>query len=101
MTIGKIPVKEEPLLNNDLPIPTLPSFIIENKEYLLLHDIQVIFNLREDYTLGVIAQALEYEKERVVEDPVLGSLDCSFYPKNALEVCFKEGKAYEQELPTE
>lgn len=100
-TIAEVPVKEESLLNNDIPIPALPSFIIENKEYILLHDIQVIFNLREDYTLRVIAQALEDEKEWVLEDPVLGSLDCNFDPKNALELCFNEAKQYEKSLPTE
>ena len=62
LIIVEMEVQEEALQNNDLPIPSLPTFFINGKEYLLLHDIWVLFNLRENYALGAIAQGLDREK---------------------------------------
>lgn len=44
-------------------VPILPSFNIDGEEYILLHDILHIFNLRKDYALGLIAQSYNVDKE--------------------------------------
>lgn len=98
--ISETHVSDEAIKNNDIPIPCLPSFIFDGREYVLLHDIQVLFELREDYALATLAQNLE-GTEWVLEDPNLGSLQTMYDPEKALELCFREAKEYEKELPTE
>ncbi len=78
------PVNEDALIDSDIPLPALPRFTILQKEYFLLHDIQVLFNLREDYCLALIAQQMEEEQDWVVEDPKLESLNTCFDPEIAL-----------------
>lgn len=53
---------EDTLNDTDIALPpALPTFTILEKEYVLLHDIQVLFNLQEDYCLALIAQQMEEE----------------------------------------
>lgn len=56
-------VDKDALNDGEIALPTLPTFTIMEKEYVLLHDIQVLFNLREDYCLALIAQQMEEEEE--------------------------------------
>ena len=49
-------------------VPILPSFKIEGGEYVLLNDILCIFNLREDYALGLITQSYKVDIEVMIDD---------------------------------
>ena len=77
-------VDEDTLNDTDIALPALPTFTILEKEYVLLHDIQVLFNLREDYFLALIAQQMEEEQEWVHEDPKLEILNTWFDPYTTL-----------------
>ena len=52
---------KDALNDSNIPFLALPSFTILEKEYVLLYDIQVLFNLQEDYCLILIAQQIEEE----------------------------------------
>ena len=84
-------------------LPMLPCFAIDGKSYLLLSDIQKLFEIREDTALGILAHNLEDCKTFIEEDGVeeeqmefsMGSFDC-------LKLCFEKAKKYREEtLPTE
>ena len=51
-----VPVHKIEVDSSNYDVPILPSFKIEGGEYVFLNDILCIFNLREDYALGLIAQ---------------------------------------------
>ena len=95
------PVDEDALEDSDIPVPALPTFKILEKEYVLLHDIQVLFNLREDYCLALIAQQMHEEQDWVLQDPTLEKVNTCFDPNMALEACFEEAKKHEGEIPSE
>lgn len=44
-------------------VPLLPSFRIDGKNYVLLTDIQTLFNIRQDYALAILAQNLEEDAQ--------------------------------------
>ena len=48
-----------------LKIYLLPSIIIENKSFVLLHDVQNIFNIKLDEALGAIVET--------IDDAIIGS----------------------------
>ena len=90
---------EGTLNDTNIALPALPTFTILEKEYVLLHDIQVLLNLRG--LLLLIAQQMEEEQEWVREDPKLGSLNTCFDPNIALQICFDEAMQYKADAPTE
>lgn len=85
---------------SDLALPCLPSFTINNYEYLLLYDIQCMFNLREDMALALLAQKWEDEKDWVDNDCVFGGLDFCYEHHKGVNLVFNEAKEYEKSLPT-
>ena len=95
------PVDEDTLGDSDVPLPALPTFKILEKEYILLHDIQVLFNLREDYCLALIAQQMHEEQDWVLQDPILENLNTCFDPDTALKTCFIEANKHKGEIPSE
>ena len=94
-------VNDDALIDSDVPLAALPVFTILEKEYVLLHDIQVLFNLREDYCLALIAQQKEEEQDWVLEDPKLECLNTCFDPEAALQLCFDEALQYKADAPTD
>ena len=48
-----------------------PSFKIEGGDYVLLNDILCIFNLREDYALGLIGQSCNVDTKVKIHDDCL------------------------------
>lgn len=50
--VGTLLEETNPLLC----IPTFPSYFVNNKYYVLLNDIQHLFDLREDYCLAMLAR---------------------------------------------
>ena len=71
-------VDDQLLLDNDVVVPTLPTLKILEKDCVLLHDIQVLFNLRGDYCLALIVQQMKEEEDWVLQDPKLESLNTCF-----------------------
>lgn len=49
-------------------LPFQQQFCVGDSEYILLTDIQHVFNLREDHCIAFIAQNLEAEQDFVDED---------------------------------
>ena len=60
-----------------MDIWSLPPLIVEGQQYLFLHDIETLFNLREDEALGVLCG---FDVDTSVEEP--GMLD---YLEQSLE----------------
>ena len=91
-----------------VPVPVLPSFPFSDKQYILVTDLQNVFNIREDYCLAVIAQNHE-EHEIFLDDTVNkyalvdSSVKDSEYidGKRALSMIFADARRYEETLPTE
>lgn len=89
-----------------LPLPLLPSFPIDNKEFVLLSDTQRSFDLREDEALAILAQRwnlnggteenpIKYT-DFVLLDLVLGDLNVCYDQHVALQRCFKEAAKYQE-----
>ena len=88
-------------------LATLPTYYFEGKPFLLMEDIQMVFDMREDQCLGCFAQYSEVDSGFVdFEDNcplnVLDAGDTNFVPKEnvgtiILPICAE----YEQGLPTE
>ena len=76
--------------DSDILVLALPSFRFNQKDYVLLHGIQSLFNLREDYCLNLIGQQMEEEEEWVLQDPKLEILNVCFNTAEALRICFEE-----------
>ena len=72
---------------------TLSSFQINGKNYALLHDIQLIFNLR-----ALIAQLMEEEQDWFLQDPKLKKINICFNPKEALRFFFEEAMDYKAQV---
>ena len=53
-----------------VPTPFLPSYQVGDLEYILLTDIQHVFNLREDHCIAFIAQNLEVDDNFVNDDGI-------------------------------
>lgn len=53
-----------------IPTPLLPSYQVGDSEYILLTDIQHVFNLREDHCIAFIAQNLEADDNFVDDDGI-------------------------------
>ena len=75
--------------SSNYAIPVLPSYKIEGGEYVFLKDILCIFNLREDYALGLIAQSSKVDKEVKIDDDPLLELKDKLNPALEIYVCFK------------
>jgi len=94
--------------NERVPVPVLPSFPFGDKQYVLITDLQNVFNIREDYCLAIIAQNLEQDKNFI--DPEMSKFslidsavkDTEFMnAAQALAMIFADAKQYEETLPTE
>ena len=91
-----------------VPVPVLPSFPIGDKQYILLSNLQHVFNIREYYCLAIIAQNLE-ESQNFLDDEVSkyalvdSAVKESEYMdgKKTLAMIFADTKRYEETLPTE
>ena len=53
-----------------IPTPMLPSYQVGDSEYILLTNIQHVFNLREDHCIAFIAQNLEADDNFVDDDGI-------------------------------
>lgn len=71
-------------------VPFLPTFKIGEFEYVLLHDVQAIFNLREDFALAALVQSCKLDVEVGIDDDKLQSLEDNFNSQDCLSMCFKE-----------
>ena len=77
-------------------VPMLPSFKIGAGEYVFLNDILSIFNLREDYALGLIAQSCRVDKYVKIDDDPLMELEDMFDPASKIGLCFKEASDFQE-----
>ena len=77
-------------------VPMLPSFKIGAGEYVFLNDILSIFNLREDYALGLIAQSCRVDKYVMIDDDPLMELEDMFNPATEIGLCFKEASNFQE-----
>ena len=84
------PVEDFDVQSGNYVVPMLPGVLIGGKDYVFLHDIECMFNLREDYAISLIAQASRLDKEVGIEDDhSLLALETTFDPTEALTICFK------------
>ena len=64
----------QPVIESDefslVQMPLLPSYQVGDSEYILLTDIQHVFNLREDHCIAFIAQNLEANDNFVDDDGI-------------------------------
>ncbi|MCO5602592.1 hypothetical protein L7F22_056726 [Adiantum nelumboides] len=56
------PTEDIPILETSLTLVHLPYFHLNGKDYITLHSIQSLFNLREDYCFAVISEASQVAK---------------------------------------
>ena len=101
-----VDITEISCCKGSLPLPLLPSFPIDGKEYVLLSDIQRSLDLREDKALAILAQRWNLNlgtKENpvkytdfVIPDPVLGDLNVCYDQSVALHKCFEEASKYQE-----
>lgn len=77
-------------------VPMLPSFKIGAGEYVFLNDILSIFNLREDYALGLIAQSCRVDNYVMIDDDPLMELEDMFNPTLEIGLCFKEASNFQE-----
>ncbi|MCO5551816.1 hypothetical protein L7F22_005319 [Adiantum nelumboides] len=59
------PTEDVPVTETTLTLVHLPSFHLNGKDYINLHSIQSLFNIREDYCLTAIAEASQVAKDFV------------------------------------
>ncbi|MCO5610691.1 hypothetical protein L7F22_064932 [Adiantum nelumboides] len=57
------PTEDISISENSLTLVHLPFFHINGKDYITLHSIQSLFNIREDYCIAAIAEASQVEGE--------------------------------------
>ena len=62
----------------------------------MLNDILCIFNLREDYALGLIAQSCKVDREVRIDDDPLLELEDKFNPALEISMCFKEASNFQE-----
>ena len=68
--------------SSPIPTPLLPSYQVGDSEYILLTDIQQVFNLREDHCIAFIAQNLEADDNFVDDDGIDKCLLVDSHVKN-------------------
>ncbi|KAI5057762.1 hypothetical protein GOP47_0027777 [Adiantum capillus-veneris] len=91
-----------------LPVPILPTFPLNECEYVLLTDVQRAFNLREDEMFVILAQRWNFNvgiddepikyKDFVEQESTFQTLETCFNSAKALRICFN--KAFEYCEPT-
>ncbi|MCO5550532.1 hypothetical protein L7F22_004019 [Adiantum nelumboides] len=59
------PIEDIPISKTSLTLVRLPSFHFNGKDFILLHSIQSLFNIREDYCLTAISKASQVAKDFV------------------------------------
>ncbi|MCO5586604.1 hypothetical protein L7F22_040545 [Adiantum nelumboides] len=59
------PTEDNSISETSLTLVHLPFFHINGKDYITLHSIQSLFNIREDYCIDAIAEASQVAKEFV------------------------------------
>ncbi|MCO5547068.1 hypothetical protein L7F22_000509 [Adiantum nelumboides] len=64
-TIVDEPTEDVPITETSLTLVHLPYFHLNGKDYITLHSIQSLFNIREDYCLAVILEASQVAKDFV------------------------------------
>ncbi|MCO5615157.1 hypothetical protein L7F22_069446 [Adiantum nelumboides] len=64
-TVVDEPIEDVPVTETSLTLVHLPSFHLNGKDYITLHSIQSLFNIREDYCLAAIAEASQVAKDFV------------------------------------
>lgn len=62
------PVEDFDVQSSNYAVPMLPGVLIGGKDCVFLHDIECMFNLREDYAISLIAQASRLDKEVGIQD---------------------------------
>ncbi|MCO5559524.1 hypothetical protein L7F22_013125 [Adiantum nelumboides] len=59
-TVVDEPTEDISISENSLTLVHLPFFHINGKDYITLHSIQSLFNMREDYCIAAIAEASQF-----------------------------------------
>ncbi|MCO5567111.1 hypothetical protein L7F22_020796 [Adiantum nelumboides] len=59
------PTEDVPITETSLTLVHLPYFHLNGKDYITLHSIQRLFNIREDYCLAIISEASQVAKDFV------------------------------------
>ncbi|MCO5604184.1 hypothetical protein L7F22_058345 [Adiantum nelumboides] len=78
-------------------LPTLPNFRIEGKFYILLTNVQILFDLREDYALGMLARTFNEQYGFVEEDSSNDEqLETNPNAMECLKYCFDEARKYKE-----
>ena len=62
---------------------------------MLSNDILCIFNLREDYALGLIAQSCNVDMDIKIDDDPLLVLEDKFNPINEFSICINEARNFQ------
>ncbi|MCO5595064.1 hypothetical protein L7F22_049101 [Adiantum nelumboides] len=62
-TVVDEPIEDVPITETSLTLVHLPSFHLNGKDYITLHSIHSLFNIREDYCLVAIAEASQVAKD--------------------------------------
>lgn len=94
-------------LNSLQLLPTFPTYCFDGKEYLLLSDIQYLYEMREDFCLAVLAKWGQLDKDFVDSSPsalaLLNTKGDDFLDKEqASFLCASAFEEYEEQgLPTE
>lgn len=74
-------------------LPILPKFHIGGRAYVLLTDIQHVFNMREDYALSKIAKFQEEQDGWVSDDNSdEEKLESNYDAKDCQRICFNQAK---------
>lgn len=80
-----------------LILPILPEFYFGDRAYLLLADIQNVFNILEDYALSKIAKFQELEDGWVSDDASDDEkMEFNFDAKECLRKCFDNNEVYKR-----
>lgn len=88
-------VQTENLDTWGLVLPIMPKFNIEGRAYILLSDIQNVFNKRENHALAKIAKYQEEHEGWVLDDTWQDEqLECNYNAKDCHHICFNQAKKY-------
>ncbi|MCO5555934.1 hypothetical protein L7F22_009478, partial [Adiantum nelumboides] len=84
-------------------LPMLPKFHIEGKSYILLTDVQMLFDLHEDYALGMLARYINEQHGFVEQDSSDDErLETNTNALECLQYCFKKAREYKRSgVPSE
>ena len=99
-TILDIPASSR--CEGSFPLPLLPTFPLNDGEYILVSDIQRSLGLMEDEALTILAQRWNINvgtkkepvkyKDYLEPNPLLGMLDVCFDQPKTLQICFEEAE---------